>query len=220
MNSLATGWLVGVVQEKIGDFVDGLDQEMFSTSLWNGDVSISDLALKPSALDYLNLPVTVKAGTLGFLKIHLPWSRLAYEPVEVEINDIHLVANLNRWSRETQDEAAFNHKMSQVASRMEAVMQKVLESRKAEEGEGEQSQTWFAALLENIMDNIQVTVRKIHIRFEEDPALSNNPAQESGKDAAGVCIEEFTAYTCDKEERPYFSKEPAGWLKRTELKGQ
>ena len=62
----------------------------------------SNLAIKPGALAKLNLPVRVKAGTLGLLKLHLPWHKLAYEPVLCEIRDIHLVANFNKWSRDTQ----------------------------------------------------------------------------------------------------------------------
>ena len=61
----------------------------------------------------------------------------------------------------------------------------------------------------------QVTIKNIHLRFEEDGICSHAPAPF----AAGVCIEEFTAYTCDKDEKPFFSKKPEGWLKRTELNG-
>jgi hypothetical protein len=39
MDSLAVGWLVDLVEEYIGDFVD-VDKKMFSTSVWNGDVEL------------------------------------------------------------------------------------------------------------------------------------------------------------------------------------
>jgi len=162
----------------------------------------SNLAIKPGALAKLNLPVQVKRGTLGLFKLHVPWHKLGYEPVICEISDIHLVANFNKWSRETQDEAAFSTKMSEVKSRMEEVLQQVMADRTAESGTGEEARTWSSSLMENIVDNVQVTIKNIHIRFEEDGVCSHAPAPF----AVGIVADEFTSFTCDKDERPFFSK--------------
>ena len=171
MDHLATGWFVDLIQQQIGDFVE-VDHEMFSSNIWNGDVSLSGLALKPSALDSLNLPITVKAGTLGSLHIHLPWTKLGYEPIIVDISDIHLVANLNVWNRNAQDEANFAAKMDDLRSRMEPVLQKAM--MEAREDKGKAAPTWGSALMENMFDNLQVTIKNIHIRFEDDTQVHSS----------------------------------------------
>ena len=115
----------------------------------------------------------------------------------------------------------------------------VLESRQ-DEGDatkGDSVPTWGSALMENMMDNLQVTIKNIHLRFEEDTTTSLNNTlnlelygrfEEDTTTslapepfAAGVCIEEFKAYTVDPKdaESKVFSKDPKGWLKRFELKG-
>ncbi|CDY67149.1 BnaCnng53780D [Brassica napus] len=50
------------------------------------------MQLKPEALNALKLPVKVKAGFLGSVKLKVPWSRLGQEPVVVYLDRIFLLA--------------------------------------------------------------------------------------------------------------------------------
>ncbi|KAL9273659.1 Intermembrane lipid transfer protein vps13B-like protein, partial [Drosera capensis] len=48
--------------------------------------------LKPEALNALQLPIRVKAGFLGSVKLKVPWSRLGQDPVLVTLDRIFLLA--------------------------------------------------------------------------------------------------------------------------------
>jgi hypothetical protein len=61
--------VLGLLQRYLGKYVYGLDAESLRISVWRGDVELSNLRLKPEALDELNLPVTVKSGLLGRLRL-------------------------------------------------------------------------------------------------------------------------------------------------------
>lgn len=61
--------VLGLLQRYLGKYVYGLDAESLRISVWRGDVELSNLRLKPEALDELNLPVTVKSGLLGQLRL-------------------------------------------------------------------------------------------------------------------------------------------------------
>ncbi len=53
----------------LGKYVHGIDAESLRISVWKGDVELRNLALKPEALQELDLPITVKAGLLGRLTL-------------------------------------------------------------------------------------------------------------------------------------------------------
>lgn len=53
----------------LGRYVSGLDLQALRISVFQGDLELRNLRLKPEALNKLNLPITVKAGLLGSLKL-------------------------------------------------------------------------------------------------------------------------------------------------------
>lgn len=53
----------------LGKYLYGLDAESLKISVWKGDVELRNLALRPEALQDLDLPITVKAGLLGKLTL-------------------------------------------------------------------------------------------------------------------------------------------------------
>jgi vacuolar protein sorting-associated protein 13A/C len=67
--------VLGLLQRYLGKYVYGLDAESLRISVWNGDVQLSNLRLKPEALDELNLPITVKSGLLGRLRLKVRMKR-------------------------------------------------------------------------------------------------------------------------------------------------
>jgi N-terminal region of Chorein or VPS13 len=57
------------LQQYLGKYVAGLDADALRISVLAGDVVLRNLQLKPEALSKLKLPITVKAGLLGSLKL-------------------------------------------------------------------------------------------------------------------------------------------------------
>ena len=53
----------------LGRYVEGLDRDSLRVSVWAGDVVLKDLKLRPEALQGLNLPITVRGGVLGTLRL-------------------------------------------------------------------------------------------------------------------------------------------------------
>ena len=57
------------LNQYLGRYVKGLDPQALRISVFKGDLELRNLQLKPEALNKLNLPITVKAGLLGSLKL-------------------------------------------------------------------------------------------------------------------------------------------------------
>ena len=57
-----------------------------------GAVELEKLPLKKDALKKLNLPVEVKSGFIGKLKIEIPFRRLKSQPWVVQVDQLYLIA--------------------------------------------------------------------------------------------------------------------------------
>lgn len=61
--------LVYYLNHYLGRYVEGLDRDSLRVSVWAGDVVLKDLKLRPEALQGLKLPITVRGGVLGTLRL-------------------------------------------------------------------------------------------------------------------------------------------------------
>ncbi len=57
------------LNQYLGEYLSGLDPASLRISVFAGDVTLTNLYLKPDALNALNLPVCVTAGLLGRLSL-------------------------------------------------------------------------------------------------------------------------------------------------------
>ncbi|EFJ34969.1 hypothetical protein SELMODRAFT_82033 [Selaginella moellendorffii] len=80
------------LQKYLGKYVKGVSKEALKISAWQGNVELTNMQLKPEALLELKLPIKVKAGFLGSVKLKVPWSRLGQEPVIVTLDRIFVLA--------------------------------------------------------------------------------------------------------------------------------
>ena len=53
----------------LGQYVYNVDASALKVSILKGNVELRNLQLKPEALNSLSLPITVKSGLLGSLKL-------------------------------------------------------------------------------------------------------------------------------------------------------
>uniref|UniRef100_A0A3Q7HU81 Uncharacterized protein n=1 Tax=Solanum lycopersicum TaxID=4081 RepID=A0A3Q7HU81_SOLLC len=95
------------------------------------DVELVNMQLKPEALNALKLPVKVKAGFLGSVRLKVPWSRLGQDPVLVHLDRIFLLAEPATQVEGSSEDAIQEAKKSRIRE-MET---KLLESKRMLETE-------------------------------------------------------------------------------------
>jgi vacuolar protein sorting-associated protein 13A/C len=59
---MAKKLLLNVLSDAIGEYVDGLSRENLKMGIWAGNLEVSGLTLKASALSKLDLPLAVTKG--------------------------------------------------------------------------------------------------------------------------------------------------------------
>ena len=81
--------LYGVLQDALGDYIEGLQPESLKLGLWSGKIELQDLRVNTKAVDELSLPVRIETGTVGKLSVAIPWSSLGSTPVRIAIDKQH-----------------------------------------------------------------------------------------------------------------------------------
>ncbi|KUF98292.1 hypothetical protein AM588_10009686 [Phytophthora nicotianae] len=79
-----------VLDAILGSYVKNIDPAALQISIWNGKIEVEAVELQPDAFPLPKQMRLVK-GTLRQLRIDLPWTNLANQPIRVDIQDVSLL---------------------------------------------------------------------------------------------------------------------------------
>ena len=183
----------------LGSYVENFDPKQLKVGIWNGDVKLNNLKLRKEALDELDLPVNVKSGILGELTMQLPWSNLKNKPVKIFINNVFLLCEPRSWDSYDPEEDAereFNMKMNDL-DKLEAASSVTPVSDESTNNKANESFT--TSLVNKIVDNVQVSIKNIHFRYEDfNNVFSEKPC------SIGFSLYEMSAVSTNDEWTPSF----------------
>lgn len=74
--------LASALDAALGTFFDGINSESLKLSVFAGNVTLSNLTLKPEVFDGLGVPVTLVAGHVGQVSLTVcqPWATVIVVP--------------------------------------------------------------------------------------------------------------------------------------------
>lgn len=182
----------------LGAYVKNFDPKQLNIGIWSGDVKLRNLQLKKEALDKFRLPIDVISGHLGQLTLQIPWSNLKNKPVQILIEDVFVLAS----PKEDQ-----NYNEDDEEQRRQAVKQEKLDSAEIlnsrspagmSEEEAQKNQSFTDSLVTKIVDNLQVTIKNIHVRYEDTLSNPGHPF------SVGASLAELSAVSTDGNWEPKF----------------
>ncbi|KDD73282.1 TM vesicle-mediated sorter chorein, partial [Helicosporidium sp. ATCC 50920] len=216
----------------LGTYLEGIDPNSLKISIYSGDVVLENLHLKADALAELDLPVTVKAGVLGSLRLTVPWNALGTQPVEVYMDRLYLVATPRAEGKrtsavETAEDVrrACREDQRLRVARFEKAWAEDLERQdraggaESEEG-GSQGggRGWLGTLgggllksaIDTVIGNLQLHVTNVHVRYEDATSHPGHPF------ATGVTLASLVAATADEQGNESFvTASPLSLLRKT-----
>jgi len=155
-----------VFNRVLAPYVENLDMGQVNYGIGQGRVTLSNLRLKKGALDKFRLPVDVIEGHLGKFTLSLHWMNLGNQPVEVMIEDVYLLVVPS--SESTYDpEEEEKRKQAAKMERLENAELLHMRGQSEMSQDSPQSQGLIASLITKIVNNLQVSVKNIHIRYED-----------------------------------------------------
>ncbi|KAF9963917.1 hypothetical protein BGZ65_006327 [Modicella reniformis] len=196
--------VAGLLNQFVGPYVTNLNVNQLNIGIWNGDVKLKNLRLKKDALDKFNLPIDVVEGYLGELTLSIPWSNLKSTPVKVYVNNVYLLCAPKGESEvdpEEEDARAQALKVERLANA------ELLSSKSAgTDDEDKKNATFFNQLVTKVVDNVQVSINNIHVRFEDKLSNPEHPF------AAGLTLSKLSAESTDGEWVPTFIHDEANTI--------
>ncbi|KAL4233287.1 Vacuolar protein sorting-associated protein 13D [Mactra antiquata] len=189
------GLAAWVLNTYVGEYVENLNTDQLSIALLQGAVELENLPLKKDALKSFGLPLQVKSGFIGKITLHIPLRRLHSEPWVISIERLYLVAGPlidTEYDEERESAAEAAHK---------AKMLEALEAKMQVQKSEKQDSSWFSygtSVLANILENLQLNIKDVHIRYEDDTTNLNCPF------SFGVVIKNLSAQSTDGNWVPKF----------------
>lgn len=198
------GLVANLLNRFLGMYVKNFDPKQLNVGIFSGDVTLRNLELKKEALDQLRLPINVVEGRLGTLTLSIPWSNLRGKPVRVNIENVFLLAvpkTEDDYNADEEEKRAVTVKLEKLES-AELLKERNTEGMSQEEQQKEQSFT--SSLVTAIVDNLQISIKNVHLRYEDDVATPGHPF------AVGLTLKEMSAVSTDENWQPAFVKSTAG----------
>ena len=198
------GLVANLLNRFLGMYVKNFDANQLNVGIWSGDVKLRNLELRREALDQLHLPVNVVEGHLGQLTMSIPWTNLRGKPVKVNIEDVFLLAAPKEdaeYNEEEEVKRAHDVKMEKLEN-VELLKQKSADGQSNEEQQ--KSQSFVESVTTAVVDNLQVSIKNIHIRYEDAISAPGHPF------ALGFTLQEFSAVSTDGNWKPSYIQSTSG----------
>eukprot|EP01063_Lacrimia_lanifica_P035959 TRINITY_DN6997_c0_g3_i1.p1 TRINITY_DN6997_c0_g3~~TRINITY_DN6997_c0_g3_i1.p1 ORF type:complete len:3924 (+),score=1494.40 TRINITY_DN6997_c0_g3_i1:108-11879(+) len=90
-----------LIAQHTEQWVEGINAKDLRIGVLGGDIELKNLKVKKSALAEMNLPMDVVRGSLSKLAIKVPWTNLSGKAVEVEIDQLLLLAKPKSFGRKS-----------------------------------------------------------------------------------------------------------------------
>jgi len=188
----------------LAPYVENLDMNQVNYGIGQGQLTLRNLRLKKGALDKFRLPVDVLEGHLGTFTLSLHWMNLGNQPVEVLIEDMYLLVVPSPQTNvdpEEEKQRAHDAKLERLEN---AELLHMRGQAEVSSDDSPQSQGLWASLTAKIINNLQVTVKNIHVRYEDNLSVPGHPF------AAGITLAGFTAVSVNEGWQPAFIESTAG----------
>ncbi|XP_054980004.1 intermembrane lipid transfer protein VPS13A [Sorex araneus] len=189
--------VVDVLNRFLGDYVVDLDTSQLSLGIWGGDVVLKHLVIKENALSQLDVPFRVKVGHIGHLDLKIPWKNLYTQPVQAVLEDIYVLivpSSIIEYDATKEEKQLFEAKQREL-KRIEEAKQKVAAKGKEQV---EKQDTFMEKLITQIIQNLQVKISNIHIRYEDDITNQHNPL------SFGISLQNLSLETTNQNWVPHF----------------
>lgn len=170
-----------VLNGYLGRFVEGLDANHLHLGVWKGDVRVENLSLRPDFMDSFEFPVKIMYSSVGTLIMKVPWTKLWSMPVSITLEDILiLVEPTEEASWNFHDEKALKRKLTMIREYIVMCIEKSLMKLEVTESAAAavtqtsskdtstiQKESYIAKLTKRIIDNLELTIKRVHFRYED-----------------------------------------------------
>ncbi|OMJ83635.1 hypothetical protein SteCoe_15424 [Stentor coeruleus] len=172
-----------ILNKYLGDYIEKFNSDNLDVSLFSGKIHLENLRPKKEIFQLLGIPFDLKFAKLGKVDVKIPWGSLLSKPFIIDISEIFIYVtptNPNTWSETSIKENLIKYKQI-CLDRFETMQEAEIEVNIPE---------FLKKWIGKIMENIQLTIKNVYIRYED------HLTSEFGF-AFGVFFDEISLKSCD-----------------------
>ena len=204
---MAKRLLLNILITVLGDYVEGLQEDNLKLGVWTGEIVLEDLKLNSGMLQKLGLPLQIVHGCIRSLKVTIPWATLETNPVRILADGIYLQLgqlDMASCNGKTLKERALSTKRHRLIAADKLLQQ-------SNDNNSRHDMGYFQRLTATIVDNLEVQLSNVHIRFEDNwnnNDLSTASSQSSSSSSSsssrsifafGVILDSFVLKTTNSK---------------------
>jgi len=144
----------------VGPYIQGIDRQNLQLGIWNGNVTVHNVSIKPEVLKNLELPFKLKFSSVGKLTALIPWANLGSKPVEILLEDVIMI--IHPMSPETWEPIEYKtvtQKLQRISNFTRLYSLKLAEKQNQQKvfhDTDPASKGMAARIVEKSIDNVQV----------------------------------------------------------------
>ncbi|KDO25308.1 hypothetical protein SPRG_09138 [Saprolegnia parasitica CBS 223.65] len=164
LSSPLKGYLAQTLQFYLSKYLKDIHLEGFG--FFGNDLVLNDLEIKRHVLQSaLDLPPTFdfSRGFIRELRIHIPWTQILSQPIEVKLYTVELILT-------AKDESAPRQRRNSMASEGSCATMTTHMSKSAEPETpiDAPKSSWLQATLAKILANVSIQINNLVLKYEED----------------------------------------------------
>uniref|UniRef100_A0A0N5AAX4 Ricin B-type lectin domain-containing protein n=1 Tax=Syphacia muris TaxID=451379 RepID=A0A0N5AAX4_9BILA len=209
-----------VLNNYVGEYLENLNTDQLSIAILQGQVELENVPFKKTALKKFDIPVQVKSGLIGKLTLSVPLTRIRSEPWVLKMSDLLILLEPAQydWHNIENMELMLQTKKDQQLTELENFHKKQLLQAygvDVKENMG-QGAGWGASVFSSVLNNIQVILTNVHIRYEDNSTLPNGVPF-----CCGIRIHNVSIQTTDSSGKVEYIQPQDGvnTFKKLELEG-
>lgn len=170
--------LVYLLKKFLAKFVEDGDaiKEQVQLGVWSGRIVLENLRLKNSLFSLVDSPISLSYGYVGRLELRIPWGNLGVDPVVVIIDKIYMVIEPKyEWNPGAADRREQAMKQAKLAAAELFANKRLTATNSASQSYSDLAKNWLmTSFINKIIDNIQITIREVHVRYEDQLSCQSN----------------------------------------------
>ncbi|CAB3411172.1 unnamed protein product [Caenorhabditis bovis] len=196
-----------VLNNYIGEYLEDLNTDQLSVALLSGQVELENVPLKKTALRKLDLPLEVRSGLLGKLTLSVPITHIRSQPWTLKLSDVLIIVGPlsaeKRYDVQAVEQVEQQRK-EQMLEELELRHKTALFDMLGIQVPESQDSWWGASLISTVLNNIQLILNNVHIRYEDNVTITGRTFN------CGIRMQRMTMQTTNSHWKPGFAESQKG----------
>ncbi|OQS07603.1 hypothetical protein THRCLA_00373 [Thraustotheca clavata] len=169
------GRIKALVEKLLGEWIESDKLDLHINVLQDENVRCHNVNLKDSVIPNF-LPFRLKAGLIGSLALSIPFKSLGTTPAKVTLSDVLVILSPRQLNEDEKAKEIQNLKLEKRALLEKDILERIhgppidktqfIDENNKNENGYYGADGFFGRLVTRLMDNLQVELKNVHIRFE------------------------------------------------------